>query len=100
MHPIESFLLTLNDNVLSLVLSVPTICDKNQVSNTHIYICKCLYSTLPQGCRECCFSTGGQYFAAVNGTTISIYNTYTCENVGNLRGHNGKVRAMLKNCRL
>lgn len=46
-----------------------------------------------KGCRECCFSTGGQYFAAVNGTTISIYNTYTCENVGNLRGHNGKVRA-------
>ena len=45
-----------------------------------------------KGCRECCFSTGGQYFAAVNGTTISIYNTYTCENVGNLRGHNGKVR--------
>ena len=46
-----------------------------------------------KGCRECCFSTGGQYFAAVNGTTISIYNTYSCENVGNLRGHNGKVRA-------
>lgn len=45
-----------------------------------------------QACRECCFSMGGQYFAAVNGTTISIYNTYTCENVGNLRGHNGKVR--------
>ena len=44
-----------------------------------------------KGCRECCFSTGGEYFAAVNGTTISIYNTYTCENVGNLRGHNGKV---------
>lgn len=44
-----------------------------------------------QGCRECMFSSGGQYFAAVNGATISIYNTYTCENVGNLRGHNGKV---------
>ncbi|GLC59167.1 hypothetical protein PLESTB_001455600 [Pleodorina starrii] len=47
-----------------------------------------------KGCRECCFSTGGQYFAAVNGTTISIYNTYTCDNVGNLRGHNGKVRSV------
>lgn len=45
-----------------------------------------------KGCRECVFSTGGQFFAAVNGTTVSIYNTYTCENVGNLRGHNGKVR--------
>ncbi|KAL6752180.1 WD repeat domain 65-like protein [Haematococcus lacustris] len=47
-----------------------------------------------KGCRECCFSTGGHYFAAVNGTTVSIYNTYTCENVGNLRGHNGKVRSL------
>lgn len=47
-----------------------------------------------KGCRECCFSSGGEYFAAVNGTTISIYNTYTCENVGNLRGHNGKVRSL------
>ncbi len=35
-----------------------------------------------------------RYFAAVNGTTISIYNTYTCDNVGNLRGHNGKVRGV------
>ena len=23
-----------------------------------------------------------------------IYNTYTCENVGNLRGHNGKVKSV------
>lgn len=33
-------------------------------------------------------------FGAVNGTTISIYNTYSCENIGNLRGHNGKVGTM------
>jgi WD40 repeat protein len=46
-----------------------------------------------KGCRECRFSHGGSYFAAVNNNTIQIYNTYTCENVGNLRGHNGKVRA-------
>lgn len=47
-----------------------------------------------KACRECSFSTGGQYFACVNGTTISIYNTYTCDNVGNLRGHNGKVKSI------
>uniref|UniRef100_A0A7S0YIJ8 Cilia- and flagella-associated protein 57 n=1 Tax=Polytomella parva TaxID=51329 RepID=A0A7S0YIJ8_9CHLO len=47
-----------------------------------------------KACRECSFSCGGQYFAAVNGTTISIYNTYTAENVGNLRGHNGRVRSI------
>jgi hypothetical protein len=44
-----------------------------------------------KGCRDVCFSNGGQYFAAINGITLSIYNTYTCECVGNLRGHNGKV---------
>jgi len=47
-----------------------------------------------KACRECMFSHGGQYFAAVNGNTIQIYNTYTCENIGNLRGHNGKVRTV------
>jgi hypothetical protein len=60
-------------------------------SNMH----HCLHSCLPQipikGCRDVCFSNGGQYFAAINGITLSIYNTYTCECVGNLRGHNGKV---------
>ena len=44
-----------------------------------------------KACRECRFSNGGQCFAAVNGNTIQIYSTYTCENIGNLRGHNGKV---------
>ncbi|DBA68566.1 TPA: hypothetical protein ACH3X2_013579 [Trebouxia sp. C0005] len=47
-----------------------------------------------KACKECRFSHGGHYFAAVNGNTISIYNTYTFENVGNLRGHNGKVRSL------
>ena len=47
-----------------------------------------------KSCRDCRFSNGGQYFAAVNGNTIQIYNTYTCENIGNLRGHNGKVRSL------
>ena len=51
-----------------------------------------------QACRECVFSNGGQFFAAVNGTTISIYNTYTCENMGNLRGHNGKVCEHIDAC--
>eukprot|EP00741_Cyanophora_paradoxa_P020094 tig00021234_g19395.t1 len=47
-----------------------------------------------KACRECRFSNGGQYFAAVNGNTIQIFATYTCENIGNLRGHNGKVRSV------
>jgi len=44
-----------------------------------------------KGCRECSFSNGGKYFAAVNGPVIQVYNMYTCENVGNCRGHGGKV---------
>lgn len=47
-----------------------------------------------KSCRECRFSTGGQYFAAVNGNTIQIYSTYTCENIGNLRGHSSKVKSI------
>ena len=45
-------------------------------------------------CRECVFNNGGDLFAAVNGNIIQVYNAYTCENVGNLRGHSGKVRSV------
>ena len=44
-----------------------------------------------RSCPECKFSNGGQYFAAVHGNIIHIYSTYTCDTIGHLRGHNGKV---------
>lgn len=47
-----------------------------------------------KACRECRFSTGGQYFAAVNGNVIAIYEFYTCEKLVDLRGHNSKVKAV------
>eukprot|EP00884_Botryococcus_braunii_P010879 jgi/Botrbrau1/19793/Bobra.0124s0041.1 len=47
-----------------------------------------------KACRECAFSKGGHLFAAANSTTVSIYNTYTCENIANLRAHNAKVRSL------
>lgn len=47
-----------------------------------------------RACSECRFSNGGHLFAAVNGNTVQIYNTYSCENVGNLRGHNSKVQSI------
>lgn len=47
-----------------------------------------------KACRECQFSNGGQYFAAVNGSVIAIYEFYTCEKVIDLRGHNSKVRSL------
>jgi cilia- and flagella-associated protein 57 len=45
-----------------------------------------------RSCSECRFSTGGQYFAAMHSTIIHVYFTYTCELIGHLRGHNGKVK--------
>lgn len=44
-----------------------------------------------RGCRECAFSNGGHMFAAANTNLIQLFSTYTFENIGNLKGHNGKV---------
>ena len=44
-----------------------------------------------KGCRECRFSVGGHYFAAVNNNAIQVFNFYTFDNTCNLRGHSGKV---------
>jgi len=53
------------------------------------------YKEVPiKGCKECRFSHGGQFFAAVNSNTIQIYKTYTCEVVCNLRGHQSKVKSV------
>jgi hypothetical protein len=46
-------------------------------------------------CREVRFSNGGQYFAAVNGNVITIYDFYTFERLADMRGHNGKVSCKL-----
>ncbi|KAH9523432.1 Cilia- and flagella-associated protein 57 [Bulinus truncatus] len=48
-----------------------------------------------RGCRECAFSNGGHLFASVMGNVIQLYSTTTFENINNLKGHNGKVRAVV-----
>ena len=40
---------------------------------------------------QCVFSNGGQMFAAANTNLIQLFSTFTFENIGNLKGHNGKV---------
>ncbi|XP_062921097.1 cilia- and flagella-associated protein 57 [Mobula hypostoma] len=50
-----------------------------------------------RSCRECSFSHGGHLFAVVNGNVIHIYSTTTFENLINLKGHNGKIRAIAWN---
>uniref|UniRef100_A0A7S4DG22 Cilia- and flagella-associated protein 57 n=1 Tax=Lotharella globosa TaxID=91324 RepID=A0A7S4DG22_9EUKA len=47
-----------------------------------------------RGCHECHFSNGGHLFAAVDGPQIVIYRTYTCEEVGRLKQHTGKVTSI------
>jgi cilia- and flagella-associated protein 57 len=47
-----------------------------------------------KACRECRFSLGGNLLAATNGNSILVFDFYTGEKVADLRGHNGKVRAV------
>ncbi|KAJ3594915.1 hypothetical protein NHX12_004220 [Muraenolepis orangiensis] len=43
----------------------------------------------------CVFSHGGHLFAAINGNVIHIYSVTTFDNVLTLKGHNGKVKAVV-----
>ena len=45
-------------------------------------------------CRECRFAHGGQYFAAVSGPYIYIFNSYTCEQISSLKGHSGPIKCI------
>lgn len=47
-----------------------------------------------KSCKEIRFSSGGQYFAAANVNSIQVYNTYSCQLIANLRGHNNRVRGI------
>ena len=47
-----------------------------------------------KACKECKFSNGGQYFAAVSGPHIHIFSTYTTEQLCSLKGHSGIVRCI------
>lgn len=42
---------------------------------------------------QCAFSNGGHMFAAVNGNVVQVYALMSFENILNLKGHKGKVRA-------
>lgn len=45
-------------------------------------------------CPEVRFSNGGQFFAAVNGTVINVFSSYTLQQLYTLRGHTGRVRCL------
>ncbi|CAK9258476.1 unnamed protein product [Sphagnum jensenii] len=47
-----------------------------------------------KNCVICAFSTGGQYFAAVNGNNVHIFSTYNGLNIGTLRAHVNQVQSI------
>ncbi len=47
-----------------------------------------------KGCREVQFSNGGQFFAAANANTVSVFNFYTGENTQNLRAHSQRIKSL------
>ncbi|XP_014478629.1 PREDICTED: cilia- and flagella-associated protein 57 [Dinoponera quadriceps] len=48
-----------------------------------------------RSCRTVCFSHGGHMFAAVNGNVVQVYTTIGFYNPFILKGHTGKVKALL-----
>lgn len=60
-----------------------------------VLVCVQLYREFAvKQCKEVRFSNGGHLFAAVNGTTINVYDTYTADTVATLRGHSGTLHAI------
>lgn len=47
-----------------------------------------------RGCKECKFSHGGQYFAAVNGNNVQVYSSYTFKNLVNLRSPGQRIKTV------
>lgn len=54
-----------------------------------------MYQEFPlRGCREVRFSNGGGLFAAVQGTSIHVFNTWSYEPVATFKEHTGKVKSI------
>lgn len=47
------------------------------------------------GCKECSFSNGGQFFAAVLGSTVQIYNTWSFRIAGSCKGSKAKIKSII-----
>ncbi|KAJ3005843.1 Cilia- and flagella-associated protein 57, partial [Thoreauomyces humboldtii] len=89
--PEEAFSVAIHPSGLYILVGFS---DKLRLMNLLIDDIRTFREFTIRGCRECRFSNGGQYFAAVHGNTIQIYSTWNFENLGNLKGHNGKVRSL------
>ena len=92
--PEEAFSVALHPSGLILLVGFN---DKLRLMNILIDDIRPYKEFTIRSCRECRFSNGGQYFAAVHGNTIQVFSTWNFENIGNLKGHNGKVRSVYFN---
>ena len=55
-----------------------------------------MYQEFPiKGATECEFSTGGHLIALMNGNIINLFDFYSGEKLGDLRGHNGRVKSLI-----
>ncbi|KAL2916411.1 hypothetical protein HK105_204167 [Polyrhizophydium stewartii] len=52
------------------------------------------WDTNIRGCKECRFSNGGQYFAAIWGASVVIYDTWSFELLGHLKSTAGKIKSI------
>jgi WD40 repeat protein len=87
----EAFSIALHPSGLYLLVGFS---DKLRLMNLLIDDIRTYREFTIRGCRECKFSNGGQYFAAVHGNSIQIFSTWSFENLCHLKGHNGKVRSI------
>ncbi|EDQ92382.1 uncharacterized protein MONBRDRAFT_13840 [Monosiga brevicollis MX1] len=68
--------------------------DKLRLMNLLVNDIRPIHAFSIRECGECRFSRGGHLFAAAQGAVVQLYSTYTFEHVGNLKGHNGRVRSI------
>ncbi|XP_054836556.1 cilia- and flagella-associated protein 57 [Eublepharis macularius] len=88
----EAYALSLHPSGLYVLVG---FADKLRLMNLLIDDIRTFKDFTIRGCRECVFSNGGHFFAAVNGNVIHIYSSTSFENIINLKGHNGKVRSVV-----
>ncbi|XP_073385676.1 uncharacterized protein [Physcomitrium patens] len=90
-YPEDALSIAMHPNGLHVLVG---FADKLRFMNLLMDDLKTIKEFNVKGCNECCFSTGGQYFAAVHSNAVHVFETYTCNNIGNLRAHSGKVRSL------
>lgn len=89
--PSEALSIAIHPSGLHLIVGFP---DKLRFMNVYGDDIREFKGFNIRSCTECRFSRGGQFFAAAQSTYVHVYFTYTCEQLGPLRGHNAKIKSI------